>query len=298
MATREKRPLIYAANNENWKEMADLSLMYDCPLCVFAPNDLKLLRSLSKTLLEYGVNNIVLDPGTLGTEGLRDTINNFTAIRRAACKENDELLAFPIMAVPMIASLEKREPTERRWNEAWVSSMLVTRYADIMIMSDTEGWALLANTIFRQNLYTDPRKPVAVDPGIRTIGNPDENAPLFMTTNFALTYYTVANDIERAGINGYLLVVNTEGISVESAVAGRKLTADGVAQSIKEFKVDQLVKHRKMIIPGRASRLSGEIEDATKWEVLVGPLDSSGIPKFLQEKWLQQAPTESPAPKS
>ena len=109
-----------------------------------------------------------------------------------------------------------------------------------------------------------------------------------MTTNFALTYYTVADDIERAGIDGYLIVVDTEGISVESAVAGRKLTADGVAEAIKEFKVDQMVKHRKLIIPGRASRLSGEIEDTTKWEVLVGPLDSSGIPKFLQEKWVQQ----------
>ncbi len=288
VSIHEKRPLIYAANTENWKEMADLALMYNCPLCIFAPNDLKTLRSLSKTLQEYGVDDLVLDPGTFESRGIGDTINNFTMIRRSACKENDELLAFPLIGVPMVASLGDGEPTERRWKESWLTSVLVARYADILIVSDTEGWALLPDVIFRQNLYTDPRKPVAVDAEVKSMGNPDENSPVFMTTNFALTYYTVADDIERAGIDGYLIVVDTEGISVESAVAGRKLTADGVAEAIKEFKVDQMVKHRKLIIPGRASRLSGEIEDTTKWEVLVGPLDSSGIPKFLQEKWVQQ----------
>ncbi len=285
VSAQDKKPLIYAANRENWKEMADLALMYKCPLCVFAPNDMKLLRSLSKTLLEYGVEDLVLDPGTFGASELGDTINNFTMIRRAACKENDELLAFPIIGIPMIASLGEGDPTERRWNEAWLASTLVARYADIEIMSDIEGWAILPDIIFRQNIYTDPRKPVAVDAAVKPIGNPNENSPVFMTTNFALTYYTVADDIERAGIDGYLIVVDTEGISVESAVAGRKLTADSVADAIKEFKVEEMVKHKKLIIPGRASRLSGEIEDTTKWEVLVGPLDSSGIPKFLQEKW-------------
>ena len=285
MSAKDRRPLIYAANRENWKEISDLALMYKCPLCVFAPNNVKLLRSLSRTLLECGVEDLVLDPGTFGGSGFGDTVNNFTMIRRAACKENDELLAFPLMGVPMIASLEKGDPTERRWNEAWLASTLVARYADIEIMSDIEGWAILPNVIFRQNIYTDPRKPVAVDAVVEAIGNPNRNSPVFMTTNFALTYYTVADDIERAGIDGYLLVVDTEGISVESAVAGRKLTADAVAEAIKEFKVEEMVEHRKLIIPGRASRLSGEIEDVTKWEVLVGPLDSSGIPKFLQEKW-------------
>jgi acetyl-CoA decarbonylase/synthase complex subunit gamma len=284
-SAKDKRPLIYAANRENWKEMADLALMYKCPLSIFAPNDIPLLRSLSKTLLDYGVENLVLDPGTFKGDGLGDTINNFTMIRRAACKENDDLLAFPLLGVPMVASLGEGDPTEKRWDESWLTSLLVARYADIEIISDIEGWAILPDVVFRQNIYTDPRKPVAVDAVIKEIGNPDENSPVFMTTNFALTYYTVADDIERAGIDGYLVVIDTEGISVESAVAGRKLTADLVAEAIKEYKIEEKVKHRKLIIPGRASRLSGEIEDATKWEVLVGPLDSSGIPKFLQEKW-------------
>jgi acetyl-CoA decarbonylase/synthase complex subunit gamma len=106
-----------------------------------------------------------------------------------------------------------------------------------------------------------------------------------MTTNFALTYFTVANDIENAKVDSYLLVVDSEGMSVESAVAGRKMTADSVAEAIKEFKLEELVKHRNIIIPGRSARLSGEIQEASGWSVSVGPLDSSGIAKYVEEKW-------------
>ncbi len=106
-----------------------------------------------------------------------------------------------------------------------------------------------------------------------------------MTTNFALTYYTVAQDIESMGSAAYLLVVDSEGTAVDSGVAGRKMTAETVADAIKESKLEEKVKHRKLIIPGKAARISGEIEELSNWEVLVGPRDSSGIPKFLQDKW-------------
>ena len=287
MAVPKSRPLIYAATKENWKEMAELALMYRCPLAVFAPNNLKLLRSLVKTLLEYGVEDLVLDPGTFPTEGLADTINNFTIIRRAACKQGDELFSFPILGVPMTAWLEKGDaPAEvAMWKEAYLSGMLIVRYADLLIMHSLEGWVLLPNVILRQNIYTDPRKPVAVEPGLRAFGNPNENSPVMMTTNFALTYYTVASDIESSKVDSYLMVVDTEGIAVDSAVAGRKLTAEKVAEALKESGIENKVKHRKLIIPGKAARLSGEIEQLSGWEVIVGPRDSSAIPAFLQEKW-------------
>ncbi|TRO48439.1 acetyl-CoA decarbonylase/synthase complex subunit gamma, partial [Candidatus Bathyarchaeota archaeon] len=146
-------------------------------------------------------------------------------------------------------------------------------------------WALLPLVILRQNLYTDPRKPVSVEAEVVPFGEPDENSPVLLTTNFALTYYTVASDIESAKVDCYLVVVDSEGISVESAVAGRKMTADTVAEAIKEFKVGDLVKHRYLIIPGRAARLSGEIQEASGWNVIVGPMDSSGIAGYIDEKW-------------
>jgi acetyl-CoA decarbonylase/synthase complex subunit gamma len=150
-----------------------------------------------------------------------------------------------------------------------------------MILHSVDGWSLLPNVILRQNIYTDPRKPVAVEPGLKVFGVPDENSPVMFTTNFALTYYTVASDIESAKLNAYLLVVNTEGIAVDSAVAGRKLTAEKVAEAIKASRIGDKVKHRKLIIPGKASRLSNEIEELSGWQILVGPRDSSDIPKFL-----------------
>jgi len=286
MAIPKARPLIHAATQDNWKEMAELALMYNCPLVVSAPNDISLLRTLVKTLNAYGVEDLILDPGTFTSSGLGDTINNFTMIRRAACIMGDELLGYPIMGTPIVAWTEStNSQTVNAWKEAYVASMLVTRYADLLVMHGTEGWALLPLTVLRQNIYTDPRKPVAVEAGLRTIGTPDENSPVLMTSNFALTYYTVAQDIESSGTNAYLLVVDSEGTAIDSGVAGRKLTAETVSDAIKESNLDKKVKHRKLIIPGKAARISGEIEELSNWQVLVGTRDSSGIPKFLQDNW-------------
>jgi acetyl-CoA decarbonylase/synthase complex subunit gamma len=287
MAAPKAKPLLYAANMDNWKDMAELALMYNCPLVASAPNDLDMLVSLAKTLQAYGVQDIVLDPGTFANEGLADTLNNFTMLRRAACKAGEELAGFPLIGVPMAAWMNKGEAADEivKWREAYLAAMLIVRYADVLVMHGADGWSLLPNTVLRQNIYTDPRKPVAVDPGLKVFGAPDENSPVFFTTNFALTYYTVASDIENSKTNAYLIVVDTEGSAVDSGVAGRKLTAEKVADAIKETGVEGKVKHRKLIIPGKASRISGEIEELSGWKVQVGPRDSSEIPKYLIEKW-------------
>ena len=287
MAAPKARPLLYAATMDNWKDMAELALMYNCPLVVSAPNDLSMLVSLAKTLVAYGVQDLVLDPGTFSNEGVTDTLNNFTMLRRAACKAGEELAGFPLMGVPMVAWMDKGEAADEvvKWREAYLAAMLIVRYADVLVMHGADGWTLLPNVVLRQNIYTDPRKPVAVEPGLKVLGTPDENSPVFFTTNFALTYYTVASDIENSKINAYLIVVDTEGISVDSSVAGRKLTAEKVADAIKATGIESKVKHRKIIIPGKASRISGEIEELSGWNVQVGPRDSSEISKYLQEKW-------------
>ncbi len=282
----KNRPLIYAATKDNWKEMADLAILYNCPLTVYAPNDLNLLKSLVRTLREYGLEDLVLDPGTFTDDGLADTLNNFTMLRKAAIKENDELVGFPLLGVPLTVWIDHESaPEVAIWNETWLASMLIIRFADVLIMHSLDGWSQLPLTILRNNLYTDPRKPVAVKAGFKTFGEPNEQSPLLFTTNFALTYYTVAADIEAGGIDCYLMVVDTEGLSLESAVAGRKLTADKVNEALKEGNAEKLVKHKMLIIPGRAARISGEIEEASGWNVIVGPMDSSGIPKFVQVEW-------------
>ena len=287
MAAPKARPLLYAATKENWKDMAELALMYNCPLVVSAPNDLSTMVSLAKTLMAYGVNDLVLDPGTFMNDGLPDTIDNFTMLRRAATKGGEELAGFPLMGVPMVAWMDKGETAEDllKWREAYLAAMLIVRYADVLVMHESDGWSLLPISVLRQNIYTDPRKPVAVAPGLKVFGTPDENSPVFFTSNFALTYYTVASDLESNKLNAYLIVVETEGSAIDSGVAGRKLTAERVADSIKSSDIESKVKHRKIIIPGKASRISGEIEELSGWKVQVGPRDSSEIPKYLQEKW-------------
>ena len=292
IAASGRKPLIYAATKDNWKEMADLALMYDCPLAIFAPNDLDLLRSLSKTMIEYGVEDLVLDPGTFPNEGVSDTLNNFTMVRRNACKGGDELLGFPLIGTPITAWFGEKDSKEMlAWKEAYIASMLVSRYADILIMRSLDGWVQLPNVIWRFNIYTDPRKPVSVDAQLYTFGKPDEMSPVLLTTNYALTYFTVESDLKKFGGNYYLIVADTEGISVESAVAGRYLTAETIAEAVKSSGVAEKVKHKYLIIPGMAARLSGETEDELKnvglpgWRVIVGSRDSSGIAKLLKEKW-------------
>jgi acetyl-CoA decarbonylase/synthase complex subunit gamma len=287
MAAPKARPLLYAANSTNWKDMAELALMYNCPLVASAPNDLNTLVSLAKTLIAYGVTDIVLDPGTFVNDGLPDTINNFTMLRRAATKGGEELAGLPLLGVPMVAWVGKGDTADDliKWREAYVASMLIVRYADVLIMHGNDGWSLLPTTVLRQNIYTDPRKPVAVAPGLKIYGTPDENSPVLFTSNFALTYYTVASDIESNKLSAYLIVVETEGSAIDSGVAGRKLTAERVADAIKASGIESKVKHRKIIIPGKASRISGEIEELSGWKVQVGPRDSSEIPKYLIEKW-------------
>jgi acetyl-CoA decarbonylase/synthase complex subunit gamma len=286
LAAANSRPLIYAAIKDNWKDMAELALSHNSPLTVSAPNDIKLLKSLAATIADYGVKDLVLDPGTFPYHGLSETISNFTMIRRSACKKGDDYLGFPIVGTPITAWTQQNATSDNSaWNEACLASMLITRYADLLIMHSLEGWALLPIVVLRENIYADPRKPVAVKPGIKVFGKPDECSPVLLTTNFALTYYTVASDLESAGVDCFLIIVDTEGLAVDCSVAGRKLTAEGITEALRKNRIEEKVTHKKLIIPGKAARLSDEIQKLSGWEVLVGPQDSSGIPNFLQEKW-------------
>lgn len=283
---KERRPLIYAATGTNWKEMADLALACKAPLAIFAPNDIALLRSLAKTLLACGIQDLVLDPGTFTDEGLSDTITDFTLIRTAATKQFDELLGFPLLGVPLtVWTGSELSDDVLKWREAITASMLLSRYADLLIMHSLDGWVLLPQLIWRFNLYTDPRKPVSVEAGIRIFGRPDTKSPVLITTNYALTYFTVESDIKAANLDCYLIVADTGGLSVESAVAGRNFTAGDIAAALKSNDIASLVGHSTLIIPGLAARLSGETEEATGWTILVGPKDSSGLSLYIREHW-------------
>jgi acetyl-CoA decarbonylase/synthase complex subunit gamma len=285
-AAAGRRPLIYAATKDNWREMAELALQHGCSVVASAPHDRDTLKSIAHTLEEYGVKDIVLDPGTAPNPYTSSNLDSFTVLRWQAINEEEEHLGYPMLGVPMVAwTVEEEDTIINEWNEAVLGAVCITRFTDLMIVHGISGWALLPQLFLRSNLYTDPRKPVSVEPELAAFGEPTDMSPVLLTTNFALTYYTVASDVESAKLDCYILVVDSEGMSVESAVAGRKMTAETVAEAIAQFKVGDKVQHRHLVIPGRSARLSGEIQELSGWTVSVGPMDSSGIAKYLDEKW-------------
>ncbi|MEX2717577.1 MAG: hypothetical protein Q6370_014855, partial [Candidatus Sigynarchaeota archaeon] len=179
----------------------------------------------------------------------------------------------------------------KQYEEANLCGMLLSMDTNMLIChtgrSTEDVWFLLGITTLRQNLFVDPRIYPAVDPGLFPVGNPDKNSPLLVTTNYRMTKIPVEEDMKGAGVNAWLLVVDTGGIGVESASAGGQFNADAVAEALKKYKWQEKVNHKVVIIPGMSARISGALEE-TLGEgatVLIGPNDSSSIPKFLKEKW-------------
>ncbi|MHA2354381.1 MAG: acetyl-CoA decarbonylase/synthase complex subunit gamma [Candidatus Thorarchaeota archaeon] len=291
-AIADKRPLLYAATLDTWSDVGEIAVKHNLPMVAYAPSGLDDLATLVNTLRAMGVEELVLDPGTASRAGLGTTVDNFTQLRRAATVDENELVGYPLLATPISVWADHKEgsaPELTKWDEVLTAASMIVRYSDAIVIHSLDMWTNLPLTFLRSNLYTDPVKPVAVESGLQEFGDVGPDSPVMYTTNFALTYFTVESDIKQAGVNAYLVVVDTEGMSVQSAVAGRKLTAEKVAETLEETKVSEKVKHKVLISPGMAARISGETEEASGWTVKVGPQDSSGIPKYLQSgKWKEE----------
>ncbi len=290
-AIADKKPLLYAATLDTWSEVGEIAAKHGLPLVAYVPGNLNDLASLANTLQAMGIHDIVLDPGTLSRSGLGTTIDCFTQLRRAATVKDNDVIGYPLLSTPISVWADYREgeaPELTKWDEVLTAASMIVRYSDIVVLHSLDMWTNLPLTFLRSNLYTDPVKPVAVEPGLVKFGDATSDSPVMYTTNFALTYFTVESDIKQGNVDTWLLVVDTEGMSVQSAVAGRKLTADKVAEAIQEYDVEEKVNHRILISPGMAARISGETEESSGWTVKVGPRDSSGIPKYLQEKKWQE----------
>jgi acetyl-CoA decarbonylase/synthase complex subunit gamma len=124
-----------------------------------------------------------------------------------------------------------------------------------------------------------------VEQKLYAVGEPDENAPVMFTTNFSLTYYSVEGEVEASRVPAWILAVDTEGTSVLTAYSGDKLNEKVVKGAMTAVKLEETVKHRKLIIPGLVAVMSGKLEEETGWEILVGPREASVLPKYLQEVW-------------
>ena len=267
-----QRPLLYASDAGSAEAMAAVAKELKCPLAIVA-DGLEALAELTEKVKAAGAEQIMIDPGARDMKG---ALQALTQTRRAALKRQ-----FRPLGYPPVAFAKADDP----YDELLLATTFLLKYAGIVVVDGDEPWQILPLLTARMNIYTDPQKPIQVEPKLYTIGEVNEDSPVLFTTNFSLTYYTVESDVEASRVPCYLMAVDTEGTSVLTAYSGDKLTEKTVKAAIDKAGLEDIVKHRKLIIPGYIAVLSGRIEEATGWEVLVGPKESSFIPKFLQQVW-------------
>jgi acetyl-CoA decarbonylase/synthase complex subunit gamma len=275
------RPLLYAATEDNWEKMLALAKKYDTAVALHSPTTEGLI-SLSRKFTSKGFENIVLDPGITD---IADTVNRFTLIRKAAVDGVPEL-RHPLMAAAASIWLGSEKNEMKSFTESNTAAMLMMRYASLMILHTDEAWAILPLLTLRQNIYSDPRIEASVEPKLYELGSPNKDSPVLLTTNFALTYYNVSDDLKKTGISSYLLVLDTEGLAATVAVAADKVTPATIKAALSASKVTEKVRHRKLIIPGVMASLSEAVARETGWEILIGPQDSSQLKDYLEKRWI------------
>jgi acetyl-CoA decarbonylase/synthase complex subunit gamma len=244
------RPLIYAATKDNIDNMISLAKENNCPLAIKG-EDIEGLEELSNQAQEAGLKDLVLDSGT---RSVKKAYEDQVAIRRAALFDKNKALGFPTICLPF-------EMAETLEEETIFAALFIAKYGSMVVMSD-----------------------LVVTPGIYEINNPDENSPVCVTSNFALTYFIVSGEIESSKVPTWLLIMDTEGLSVMTAWAAGKFAGDSVGIFIKKCGINDKVAKKRVIIPGYAAGISGDLEEevGSEWEVNIGPRDGSLIPKYLR----------------
>ena len=269
-----KRPLLYAATEANADALGAIAKENDLPLVVKA-DSVDGLAPIADKLTEMGLKDLVLDSGS---REIKTSFQDQVAIRRAALKDLNRSVGFPTITFPceMASNLDM---------ETLIGSMLIAKYGGIVVFSDFTSESLFPMLVERLNIFTDPQRPMTVTEGIYEIGSPDENSPVLVTTNFALTYFIVSGEIEGSRVPSWLMIKDSEGLSVLTAWAAGKFAGDDVGMFVKKSGIADKVKHQELIIPGYAAAIAGDVEEELPgWTITVGPREAAHIPGFLKEK--------------
>ncbi len=266
-------PLIYAATADNAEEMGKLALEAACPLAVKA-DGMDALMALTDKLTGMGLKDLVLDSGT---RTVKESFVDSVALRRAALLAQNRSLGFPTITFPC-------EMTGNLAMQTVIAAGLIAKYAGVVVLSEFEGSVVFPLLLERLNIYTDPQRPMTVTQGIYDINGPDENSPVLITSNFSLTYFIVSGEIEASRVPTWLLVMDTEGLSVLTAWAAGKFVGDAVGMFVKKCGIGDKIKHKALVIPGYAAAIMGDLEEELPgWNVTIGPREAAHIPKFLKE---------------
>jgi len=263
-----KRPLLFGANKQNYLAMCTVAKASSCPLVVSEPAGLDELADLVAKIKSEGIEDVVLD---IGAKDLKQQLEMCTIVRKVSVKK-----IFRGLGYPMLISAGKGEG-------AVLKGLLATmKYGSLVVFEDIDAAQALSLFVLRQNIFTDPQVPIQVKPGIYAVNGAKEDSPLLFTTNFSLTYFTVLADIEKSRVPAWLLVVDTEGLSVMTAFSAGKLTPESVVKGLEASGAKERSKRGEIIIPGMVTRMSGKLQEAAGLKVIVGPKESSGLPKFLK----------------
>ncbi|KJR41452.1 acetyl-CoA decarbonylase/synthase complex subunit gamma [Candidatus Magnetoovum chiemensis] len=267
-----KGALLYGATSANIDAMAALAKDAGAILGVKS-NALDELPILTEKAKSLGAVNIVMDTGA---KTAKEIIERNTYLRRAAIKKADKTVGYPVI------NFVNRD---NNYLETVMAGLAIAKYASIVVLSSVEKWKNLVMFTLRQNIYTDPQVPMQVEQKVYEIGNPSADAPLIITTNFSLTYFIVAGEIENSKVPARLAIMDCEGLSVLTAWAAGKFTAGKIANFIKESGVEANISHKELIIPGYVAILSGALEEKLDgWKITVGPREANQIPSYLKSK--------------
>jgi acetyl-CoA decarbonylase/synthase complex subunit gamma len=264
-ALKGESPLICGANGQNWESMAAMAKLHQSALAVVS-DSLEELAELTEKIKTKGVEDLVLEP-TGENLGSQLTLN--TIARRLAIKKNFRALGYPILAFPKTAA---------------AAAQAITKYAGFVVLDKFSPDYIYALLVLRQNIYTDPQKPIQVQPGLYEINAPKPDDPVLITTNFSITYFSVANEVEGSGLPAWLLVTDAEGMSVLTAWAAGKFDAERIAKAVKGFNVADKISRKRVVLPGHVAVLSGELEEELPgWEIRVGPREAVDLPAFMKQ---------------
>jgi acetyl-CoA decarbonylase/synthase complex subunit gamma len=272
----KNKPLIYAATSANLDVFSALAKEFDCPIAVKA-DKVGDLAKLSAKLVEKGHKDIVLDSGT---RKLPELLRDQVMIRRLALEKLYRPLGFPTIVFPC-------EMADNPVDEVITAGTFISKYGGIAILSDLRGEMLFPLLLQRLNIFTDPQRPMTTEQGIYPINNPTEDSPVLITSNFSLTYFIVSGEIESSRVPSWLLVLNTDGLSVLTAWAAGKFVGDLIGPFVKKCGIEEKSKMKRLVIPGAAAIISGDLEEELpEWKISIGPREGAHIPAYLRQNFV------------
>lgn len=270
---KDGKPVLNGADASNYEAMNAVAKEAGVVLGV-SGKDLNELYDTVAALEKLDNKNLILD--VTGTS-IKEAFANAVQVRRAALKDQDRTFGYPA-----IVDTAKLAWGDKYMQEA-LASVFTMKYGSIVVMEELSYAQALPLFGLRQNVFTDPQKPMKVEPGIYPLNGADENSICLTTVDFALTYFIVSGELERSGVPVNLCISDAGGLSVLTAWAAGKLSSTSVAKFFEE-NVNDKVKSRKVIIPGKVAVLKGDIEAKLPgWEVIVGPNEAVQLIKFLKD---------------